>query len=143
MLRQEDKQLDQALIAATRFHQSETVLDPDGVYDALMCELVFRCQLPERSYWVSINDRGEVTLGPGERIARFQLFHEYYELDRTHLLGVDVEEVLVPGLDSDKGYQQVVDICSDMIYLTGLRDVTFSRILTILRNTYKRAGYDF
>ena len=27
--------------------------------------------------------------------------------------------------------------------LTGLRDVTFSRIITILRNTYNRAGYDF
>lgn len=102
-----------------------------------------RGEFPEHSYWVCINDRGELTLGPGERVARFQLFHEYYELDRTHLLGVDVEEILVPGLDSDKGYQQVVDIRSDMIYLTGLRDVTFSRILTILRNTYKRAGYDF
>ena len=143
MLRQEDQQLDPALITATQIHQAETVLDPDGVYEELMGELVFRGQLPERSYWVSINDRGEVTLGPGERVARFQLLHEYYELDRTHLLGVDVEEILVPGLDSDKGYQQVVDISSDMIYLTGLRDVTFSRILTILRNTYKRAGYDF
>jgi hypothetical protein len=143
MLRQEDKQLDPALIAATRIYQAETVLDPDGVYEELMGELVFRGQLPERSYWVSINDRGEVTLGPGERVARFQLLHEYYELDRTHLLGVDVEEILVPGLDSDKGYQQVVDISSNMIYLTGLRDVTFSRIITILRNHYKRAGYDF
>lgn len=143
MLRQEDKQLDPALIAATRIQQAETVLDPDGVYESLMDELVFKGQMPERSYWVSINDRGEVTLGPGERIARFQLFHEYYELDRTHLLGVDVEEILVPGLATDKGYQQVVDISSDLIYLTGLRDVTFSRILTILRNCYKRAGYDF
>ena len=108
-----------------------------------MGELVFRGQLSERSYWVSINDRGEVTLGPGERVARFQLFHEYYELDRTHLLGVDVEEILVPGTASDKGYQQVVDISGDVMYLTGLRDVTFRRILTILRNTHRRAGYDF
>ena len=143
MLRQESAGVDPAGIGATQNKKAETVLDPDGVDDALMCELVFRGQLPERSYWVSINDRGDVTLGPGERVARVKLFHEYYELDRTHLLGVDMEEILVPGLDSDKGYQQVVDISGDMIYLTGLRDVTFSRILTILRNTYKRAGYDF
>lgn len=143
MLRHEDKQLDPTLIVAIRINQATTVLDPDGVYELLMGELLFRGQLPERSYWVSINDRGEVTLGPGERVARFHLFHEYYELDRTHLLGVEVEEILLPGLTSDKGYQQVVDISSDMMYLTGLRDVTFNRILTILRKQYKRAGYDF
>ena len=108
-----------------------------------MGELVFLGDLPKRSYWVCINDRGELTLGPGERVARFQLSHEYYELDRTHLLGVDVEEILMPGNASDKGYQQVVDISGDLIYLTGLREVTFNRILSILRNHYKRAGYDF
>ena len=141
MLRQDNGPLDPALIIATRIYQAETVLDTDRVYDTLMGELVFLGDLPKRSYWVCINDSGELTLGPGERVARFQLFHEYYELDRTHLIGVDVEEILVPGIASDKGYQQVVDISSDMIYLTGLRDVTFSRIITILRNQYKRAGY--
>ena len=143
MLRQDDRPLDPALIIATRIHQAETVLDPDRVYDTLMGELVLRGELPEHSYWVCINDRGELTLGPGERVERFQLFHEYYELDRTHLLGVDVEYILVPGKASDKGYQQVVDISSDLIYLTGLREVTFNRILSVLRNHYKRAGYDF
>ena len=143
MLRQDNGQLDPALITATRIYQAETVLDPDGVYDYLMEELVLCGELPEHSYWVCINDRGELTLGTGERVARFQIFHRYYALDKTHLIGVDVEEILVPGIASDKGYQQVVDISSDMIYLTGLRDVTFSRIITILRNTYNRAGYDF
>ena len=143
MLRQDDGQLDPALITATRIYQAETVLDPDRVYDTLMGELVFLGDLPKRSYWICINDRGELTLGPGERVARFQLSHEYYEPDRTHLLGVDVEEILMPGKASDKGYQQVVDISGDLIYLTGLRDVTFNRILSILRNQYKRAGYDF
>ena len=143
MLRQDNGHLDPALIIATRIYQAETVLDPDGVYDTLMGELVLRGELPEHSYWVCINDRGELTLGPGERVERFQLFHEYYELDRTHLLGVDVEYILVPGKASDKGYQQVVDISSDLIYLTGLREVTFNRILSVLRNHYKRAGYDF
>ena len=143
MLRQDDGHLDPALIIATRIFQAKTVLDPDRVYDSLMEDLVLRGEFPEHSYWVSINDSGEVTLGPGERVARFQLFHEYYELDRTYLLGVDVEEILVPGLSSDSGYQQVVDISSDLTCLTGQREVTFSRILTILRNTYKRAGYDF
>lgn len=108
-----------------------------------MEELVLRGEFPEHSYWVCINDRGELTLGPGERIARFQLFHQYYALDKTHLIGVDVEEILVPGTASDKGYQQVVDINSDLTCLTGQREVTFSRILSILRNQYKRAGYDF
>ena len=143
MLRQDDGQLDPALITATRIYQAETVLDPDGVYDYLMGELVLRGELPEHSYWVSINDRGEVTVGPGERIARIQIFHQYYALDKTHLIGVDVEEILVPGIASDKGYQQVVNINSDLTCLTGQLDVTFSRILTIMRNTYKRAGYDF
>ena len=143
MLRQDDGQLDPALITATRIYQAETVLDPDRVYETLMGELVFLGDLPKHSYWVSINDRGELTLGPGERVARFHIFHQYYALDKTHLVGVDVEEILVPGLDSDKGYQQVVDISSDLIYLTGLREVTFNRILSVLRNHYKRAGYDF
>ena len=143
MLRKADGQLDPALITATRIYQAETVLDPDGVYETLMSELVFRGELSDRSYWVCINDSGELTLGPGKRVARVKLFHEYYELDRTHLLGVDMEEILVPGLDSDKGYQQVVNINSDLTCLTGQREVTFSRILSILRNQYKRAGYDF
>lgn len=143
MLRQADGQLDPALITATRIYQVETVLDPDGVYDYLMEELVLRGELPENSYWVCINDMGELTLGPGERVARFHIFHQYYALDKTHLLGVDVEEILVPGTASDKGYQQVVNINSDLTCLTGQREVTFSRILSILRNQYKRAGYDF
>ena len=42
MLRQDDGQLDPALIIATRIFQAETVLDPDGVYDYLMEELVLR-----------------------------------------------------------------------------------------------------
>lgn len=143
MLRQDDGQLDPALITATRIYQAETVLDPDGAYDYLMGELVLRGELPEHSYWVCINDRGELTLGPGERVARFQIFHQYYALDKTHLIGVDVEEILVPGIASDKGYQQVVDISGDLIYLTGLREVTFNRILSVLRNHYKHAVYDF
>ena len=143
MLRQDERSLDPALIIATRIHQAETVLDPDGAYDYLMGELVLRGELPEHSYWVCINDRGELTLGPGERVARFQIFHQYYELDKTHLIGVDVEEILVPGIASDKGYQQVVDISGDLIYLTGLREVTFNRILSVLRNHYKHAAYDF
>ena len=143
MLRQESADVDPALIIATRIYQATTVLDPDGVYETLMSELVFRGELSDRSYWVCINDSGELTLGPGKRVARVKLFHEYYELDKTHLLGVDVEEILVPGKASDKGYQQVVDISSDLIYLTGQREVAFSRILSILRNQYKRAGYDF
>ena len=143
MLRQDDGQLDPALITATRIYQAETVLDPDGVYDYLMEELVLRGELPEHSYWVCINERGELTLGPGERVARFQFFHQYYALDKTHLIGVDVEEILVPGTASDKGYQQMVDINSDLTCLTGQREVTFSRILSILRNQYKRACYDF
>ena len=49
----------------------------------------------------------------------------------------------MPGIASDKGYQQVVNINSDLICLTGQREVTFNRILSILRNRYKRAGYDF
>ena len=108
-----------------------------------MGELVLRGELPEHSYWVCIKDRGELTLGPGERVARFQIFHQYYALDKTHLIGVDVEEILVPGIASDKGYQQVVDISGDLIYLTGLRDVTFNRIVRMLQNHYRRAGYDF
>ena len=108
-----------------------------------MEELVLRRELPEHSYWVCINDRGELTLGPGERVARLQIFHQYYALDKTHLIGVDVEEILVPGIASDKGYQQVVNINSDLTCLTGQREVTFSRVLSILRNQYKRAGYDF
>ena len=108
-----------------------------------MGELVLRGELPEHSYWVCINDRGELTLEPGERVARFHIFHQYYALDKTHLLSVDVEEILVPGIASDKGYQQVVNINSDLICLTGQREVTFNRILSILRNRYKRAGYDF
>ena len=143
MLRQESAGVDPALIIATRIYQATTVLDPDGVYETLMSELVFRGELSDRSYWVCINDSGELTLGPGKRVARVKLFHEYYELDRTHLLGVDMEEILVPGLDSDKGYQQVVDISCDLIYLTGLRDVTFNRIVRMLQNHYRRAGYDF
>lgn len=143
MLRQDDGQLDPALITATRIYQAETVLDPDGVYDYLMEELVLRGEPPEHSYWVCINDRGELTLGPGERVARFRIFHQYYALDKTHLIGVDVEEILVPGIASDKGYQQVVNINRDLTCLTGQREVTFSRILSILRNQYKRAGYDF
>lgn len=143
MLRQESAGVDPALITATRIYQAETVLDPDGVYDYLIEELVLRGELPEHSYWVCINDRGELTLGPGERVARFQIFHQHYALDKTHLIGVDVEEILVPGTASDKGYQQVVNINSDLTCLTGQREVTFSRILSILRNQYKRAGYDF
>ena len=108
-----------------------------------MGELVLCGELPEHSYWVCINDRGELTLGPGERVARFQIFHRYYALDKTHLIGVDAEEILVPGIASDKGYQQVVNINSDLTCLTRQREVTFSRILSILRNQYKRAGYDF
>ena len=143
MLRKDNGQLDPALITATRIYQAETVLDPDGVYDSLMEGLVSSGKLPEHSYWVCINDSGELTLGPGERVARFHIFHQYYALDRTHLLGVDVEEILVPGIASDKGYQQVVDISGDLIYLTGLREVTFNRILSVLRNHYKHAVYDF
>ena len=143
MLRQESAGVDPALIIATRIYQATTVLDPDGVYDYLIEELVLRGELPEHSYWVCINDRGELTLGPGERVARFQIFHQHYALDKTHLIGVDVEEILVPGTASDKGYQQVVNINSDLTCLTGQREVTFSRILSILRNQYKRAGYDF
>ncbi len=143
MLRQDDGHLDSALIIATRIFQAETVLDPDGVYDSLMEELVLRGEFPEHSYWVCINDSGELTLGPGERVARFQLFHQYYSLNKTHLVGVDVEEILVPGIASDKGYHQVVNINSDLICHPGQREATFSRILSILRNHYKRAGYDF
>lgn len=143
MLRQDDGQLDPALITATRIYQAETVLDPDGVYDYLMGELVLHGELPDHSYWVCINDRGELTLGSGERVARFQIFHRHYALDKTHLIGVDVEEILVPGIASDKGYHQVVNINSDLTCLTGQREATFSRILSILRNQYKRAGYDF
>ena len=79
MLRQADGQLYPALITATRIYQAETVLDPDEPYDYLMGELVLRGELPEHSYWVCINDRGELTLGPGERIARFQIFHRCLE----------------------------------------------------------------
>ena len=47
-------------------------------------------------------------------------------------------------MDSERSeHGGIVHISGDLIYLTGLREVTFNRILSVLRNHYKHAVYDF